>query len=307
MAGLGTLRTFEGKNVILPGIEFLADTHITITDDVVFSDAPLGSIYFVHGISACWEDYTPLLVPLANSFNVYAYNQRGHAGAPGKFDPRTAADDLESIIEKERDGRVGILAHSLGGGLATVVAKRFQEKGEPIDGIFMLEPYLGLRFLRRPQRYGVKMLKAVQPALKIIDRFLNMAERLRRNLGFHQRDVLDSFASMSDMHARDSIGVRSRVGYILTENDRVLGTNHQSHYFACMEILKALFPHGLNYTHTAISHLNHCLNVDVKGDPTSLVPFLKRQSGVPEREAQRDYVIGSIYSFFKYAFEAEKH
>ncbi|MEM3154079.1 MAG: alpha/beta fold hydrolase [Candidatus Woesearchaeota archaeon] len=305
MNGIGTLRTFEGKNGIpLHGVAFMPEvgTYFVEVDGELVEKAykPLGSLYFVHGISARWEDYASLLVPLSRSFNVYAYNQRGHGSSPGKFDVMAAADDLECIIEKEREGPIGILAHSLGC-MAAVVAKRFEKKGKPLDGVFMMAPYLGMEFLRWPQRYAIRVLSHLRPALKIVDRLLNSMESWREKHGFHQRYVLDSFAELASVNAEDSRGMTMPVGYILTENDRVLGTHRQKHYFACMDLLRNLLPHGVNYTNTEIAFLNHCLNMDVV--KPYLIPFLKVEPRTAEREAQRAYVLGSIYLFFKAVFE----
>jgi len=290
-----TERDFQGKEIKLKGKEF------TVQE-------PIGSLYFVHGISANWVDYTMLLVPLKNmGFNVFAYNQRGHGNSPGQYDPKIAADDLEHILENEApSSRLGIIGHSIGCYTALEVVKRYESTGWLIDGVFMIEPFLGMDFLNLPQRYCIKALSKIASPLKVVDRWLNSAEKFREKNGFHQRDVIASYASLAGLHSDDVKGIETKVGFMLTDNDEVLGTSNKKHFYNCLKRIWKVCP---NYTDHSVevSGLNHCLNAN-KND---MSPFLNdnplKYSKDPDLHAQmlakRANIVYRIGKFFRSAFE----
>src|SRR3990172_10175062 len=94
-------RKYAGSGIILNGAEAVSNVQ-----------EPLGTIYFVPGLSGTWGDYSPLILPLAKRFRVCTYDQRGHASSPGKFDVRACADDLEQIIANG-SRPAGIIGHSI--------------------------------------------------------------------------------------------------------------------------------------------------------------------------------------------------
>ena len=290
MLGEGFLREFKGKNIQLKGVDFLAEP----SDD---GSVPFGSIYFVHGLSGCWDDYVNLLVPLSEYFNIYAYNQRGHGNSPGKYSASSAADDLEEIINRST-GPVGILAHSVGCYTAAEVAKRFEGNDWVLNGVFMIEPYLGMDFLCDSKRCAVRLLNKLAPALKLVDRFLNSNEPLRERLGFKQRNAIETYSSLVNFDSEQLKGLKTDVAFMLSDNDEVLGTYDQAHYFACISRLRELFNY-LDYSGHVIG-LNHCLNKE-RGD---FDPFLKpRYPGQKDLRKDMENILDRIYRFFKYVFE----
>jgi pimeloyl-ACP methyl ester carboxylesterase len=290
-----TLRSFPGKGIELPGVELRPNSFLPVRNHKAVPNRPQGAIYFVHGISACWQDYLPLLEPLAENYRVFAYNQRGHADAPGSFDVEKAANDLEHMIVAEPKKNVGILGHSLGG-LAALVAKRLENTETPVKGVFLIEPYLGMEFLHWPQRYAINMLRALAPVFKPVDYVLNALLCLRKRMGMHQRDVLASYAELSRVKCSDVEGMKTPVAFMLANRDEVLGTRNREHYSACVRRIKELFPQVKNYS-GLVSGLNHCLNERL----FDFVPFLKEDGSV-QREANRYQIISYIDNFFDIAF-----
>lgn len=272
----GHERLYEGKGIVLKGAEFYSKSVV-----------PLGNVFFVPGLNARWDDYTPLLIPLAQRYHVHAYSQRGHGASPGKFDLEKTADDLESIIEREDVMPSGIIAHSLSAVTALNVAKRFEEKGRALQGVYLIQPLLDMKCLNWLQQAVLHGIYGLNPALRFIDDFLN-GLKLREKLGFHVRDVIKNHASIVRMESYKQ-NIETPVGYMLADNDYVLGTNSKRHYEKCIDRLNHLF--GFNDDSSAAQGLNHCLNFKKH------VPFLRVEKGKP-----KDVVIFLIKSFFYNAF-----
>lgn len=283
-------RKYEGSGILLNGKEWNPPRSVS-------------TIYFVHGISAKWPDYEELLEPLTGRFQVHAYNQRGHGDSPGSYDLDKAADDLEHIIGSE-DKPSAILAHSMGCRTAVEVAKRFEHKGKPLAGIYLMQPYLGDKSVDKPQRFGMRMIEAMLPAMHVIDDALNAVRPLCRFAGFNQRDILQSYANLTRRDDNDcNVLEKTTVGFMLADKDYVLGTNNQSHYFESMERLREFFPYRLGTDHLRpeaplnwddsgrVVGLNHCLNL------RGMRPFLKIERGKDSLG-----ILAKVYLFFSWAF-----
>ncbi len=281
--------TYEGNGITLKGAEFVPKKQNS-----------LGTIYLIPGISAVWGDYTTLIVPLAKRFRVCTYNQRGHGNSPGRFDVRSAVDDLERIISKE-SSPVGIIGHSISCKEAVDVAKRFEENGKPLDGVYMIEPFLGIEFLNWPQKAMAHLAYGFTPALRFIDDAFNDLKKLRELNGLNNRDVLASYGALAREKSSDCAGLTTPVGFMLSDNDGTLGTNNKRHYADCIRRLNELFPDHTELTSDYAGdsfwakRLNHCLNF------TGFRPFLKKEIG-----KNKELIVFAIESFFYTAF-SEKH
>ncbi len=283
-------RTYEGRGIVLNGAE-----------GVPKKQEPLGTIYFLPGISAIWSDYTPLIVPLAKRFRVCTYDQRGHGSSPGKFDVNSAADDLESIIAKDGTRPAGIIGHSISCKIAVDVAKRFEKDNQQLQGVYMVQPVLGSDFLNWPQRAVVHLLYGLTPALRFVDDVLNEFKNLRKLNGLNNRDFLAGYGSVARVDSAECTGLDTPISYMLANGDVTLGLSSKKHYFRCVSGLSRLFPSqtsvfpSLDGDSSYVRGLNHCLNR--KG----FVPFLKS-----EKHKNKDAVVFAIESFFYNAF-SEKH
>jgi pimeloyl-ACP methyl ester carboxylesterase len=292
--------TFLGSNgVELSGRAFMPDAYLKEVDGGFIHTIPFGSIYFVHGLSGRWVDYKPLLLPLSDEFNVFAYDQRGHGMSRGVYSPQKAADDLETIVERDA-GSVGIVGHSIGCHTAVEVAKRFEAKGRPLKGIYLLEPCLGIDSFTPGKQKVFNILHALYALCAPFDALLTVLPFARHLLGLHQVLPLYTTASLSQISSRDCEGLQSTaVGYMLANNDGLLGTNNQDHYFACMARLRELFSWRPGFRGVPIPYdnsdaaegLNHCFNY--KGQ----VPFLK-----DEKDKKSAKIVEKIVNFFEGVF-----
>lgn len=276
-------KAFKGRNIVLKGVQLP-------------SKADLGTVYFVHGLSGRWKDYTPLLEPLSDVFDVRAYDQRGHGKSPGVYNYESATDDLESILEDEGRKPVGILGHSIGCRSAIEVAKRFERKGKPLGGIYLLEPFLGIKSISPPKQKSLLKLKKYASLLAPLDLMLNLLPFIRVPIGLNQRYVCRTLVGLTDMSSDECRGVKQTpAGYMLADYDSVLGNDNQLDFSNSMRALKELFPHQMAGAaiddSSAVSGLNHCFNY--KGHR----PFLK-----DEPQKDRMLIIHKIASFFYTVF-----
>ncbi len=283
-------RTYEGSGITLNGAE-----------GVPKKQKPLGTIYFLPGLSGTWEDYTPLLVPLAKCFRICTYDQRGHRDSPGKFDIEKCTDDLEHIISSEGTRPAGIIGHSISCREAVEVAKRFEKSKNPLQGVYMIEPCLGVDFLNWPQKAATHFAYGLTPALRFIDDAVNGLKKLREINGLSNRDVIAGYGSLARMNSSDCAGLQTPVGFMLSDSDGTLGTNNKRHFDTCIKRLNELFftdRIGFPWYRSEsafVNGLNHCLNF--KGHR----PFLKK-----ETYKDKGIIPFAVGAFFYEVF-SEKH
>ena len=99
-----------------------------VRDDAVLSvrdwggDAP--PLVLVHGLGANQRDWDSIGVKLAGQFRVITYDQRGHGGSTRSADYSWAArvDDLSALLSEMDLHSVTLVGHSLGAGVALMVA-----------------------------------------------------------------------------------------------------------------------------------------------------------------------------------------
>ena len=130
---------------------------------------------------------------------------------------------------------------------------------------------------------------------------MNLLPFVRKPLGLNQRYVIDSVGSIASAHSSDCEGSHSFTGYALADNDTLIGTQDQEHYFALMDRLRVLFPIS-RYAisgelapwddSSAVAGLNHCFNREGHS------PFMKFEEG-----KDRNPILRGVYTFFKSAFE----
>ncbi len=256
------------------------------------------SIYFVHGLSGRWADYKSVLIPLSDEFRVFAYDQRGHGSSPGVYSPQKAVDDLEAIVEREEGNPVGLLGQSIGCRTAVEVAKRFESKGKPLKGVYMLQPYLGVDSFGNINKSLFRAISFLYPLLSPIDLLLTVLPFVRHPLGLNQVFPIYTCGAVSKISSGDCEGlINTPVGYMLADNDTLLGTNDADHYLACMARMIKLFskPNSSQIPWNdglVVAGLNHCFNY--KGHK----PFLKEEPGKNSGK-----IVDKMAAFFRSIFE----
>lgn len=84
----------------------------------------------LHGLGARWQAFAPLVLPLAQEWQLYLLDLRGHGQsgrAPGCYALADFAGDVGTFIEQVARPPVVLYGHSLGGWVALEVAARRPE------------------------------------------------------------------------------------------------------------------------------------------------------------------------------------
>ena len=153
-----------------------------------------GTAILSPGISAHYEDYHAVLDPLAEEFDVVAFNHRGHGESDGRFNPNLLGDDLDSIIEED----TVVLAHSIIPFAHSVGAMGSSCSESNIKAIFMVNPYFGPEFIAMPQRFILHLarlatyLRAHVPIQGVLS-YKDIGEKI----GFHNRELVIDYAELS--------------------------------------------------------------------------------------------------------------
>lgn len=221
--------------------------------------------FFTPGWSATWEDYWPLLQPLAEEHIVYTFNLRGHGGSEGTLDPDASASDIREVAQfvsrEHPQMRKAFLGHSL----ATLTLATAQDTRP--DAIVLYQPYVSTALLPGALRAGISLLGRMR-GRKLLD---DLAGKLPlRKAGLNMRRPLENTAALAgfSLTARADVPVL----YFLADRDRVLGTQDPKRYSA----YKATLDRISTVTEDAsdlVKGLNHCFNYH------GFTPFLKKESG----------------------------
>lgn len=238
------------------------------------------TIIFTPGISSHFEDYLPLLEPLAEEAHVVTYDLRGHGRSQGVFDPPKLVEDLEDIA-KMLAKPVCAIGQSVGASIAASAANT----QECIKGVYLITPYLCTDSLSIGPRCGVYLARALTYTgiPYVLDALL------RRNKAFKNRTPIQDTGRLVKAKA-PRCAQEKPTSWIVADHDAVLGTlNNPRHFDAVCGRLRELYPHG--HDRSALAHgLNHCLNIT----PGDYAPFLKDEPG-----KNRDAIIADMLDFAK--------
>ncbi len=229
------------------------------------------TLIFTPGISSKYQDYATLIESFGEQTRVIAYNLRGHGTSEGAFDPPKLIEDLEDIIQ-EQTGPVCLLGQSVGAGISAKASARCQN----VKAVYMLTPYLGIEFLGRKQRAGIRTLRAltfIPGPLQVADAVLYFSG-ISQPAGFNNRQPLQDLGRLVKIKSAEC-KTNKPVAWLVSSCDEVTGTlNNPAHYEFVRKKLKEMYPDGEDHSEFA-QGLNHCLNL-TKGD---MRPFLKPENG----------------------------
>jgi len=81
-------------------------------------------LVLLHGVTRCWRDFEAVLPPLAERWQIFALDHRGHGGSDRAADYRVAdyAADAIEVLDAHVPAPAILLGHSLGAMVAAIVA-----------------------------------------------------------------------------------------------------------------------------------------------------------------------------------------
>jgi len=105
------------------------------------------SLWLLHGLGRCWEDFAPILSDLTGWWHVHAYSHRGHGDStrtPGAYRVADYIPDFVAAV-KEAHKKCVLVGHSLGALVSLGVAAKLPEL---VTAVVLLDPP-GPSFLSR--------------------------------------------------------------------------------------------------------------------------------------------------------------
>jgi pimeloyl-ACP methyl ester carboxylesterase len=154
-------------------------------------------LLLLHGFTNRWQTFLPVLPALTGSWQVLAFDHRGHGSSariPGGYTAAGFFQDAEAVLAYCQPGPVTLLGHSMGGSMALQLAQAHPEKVRAVvtgDTSLNLPIHIQVMNNRRNTRlFGLRRKLAGRP----------LDELLRRGLPPEQAEEL----SMLDPHVMDA-------------------------------------------------------------------------------------------------------
>lgn len=245
-----------------------SDRRIQLEGLVLEPHSPKGKLIFVQGFQGSFGFYEEFLRQLAERFVVITYYQRGTGNSEGSLIAQ-GGNDLVSIIAsegvKEKDGKVAVVAHSMGAAFSLQAAAKAPET---ILSAYLINPYLGSEFLPGTRRYGPAVLWALShTGIVTVAARTVPSERWQHKLGLLIRsNKMAKIKVPKGLH-----GIPA--AFALADYDQVLGTvNNERRYDYLVRKVKESVPEAKDFSFT-IRGLNHFLTAPGEG-----WPFARRAS-----------------------------
>jgi pimeloyl-ACP methyl ester carboxylesterase len=106
-------------------------------------------IIFLHGYTANWQSFIPLIPQILPRWHIYAIDYRGHGKSgrtKGNYRFRDYYRDVQKFIQEILESPPVILTHSLGGVMATMYAANYSEK---VKALILLDPPMNFDYSLR--------------------------------------------------------------------------------------------------------------------------------------------------------------
>ena len=97
------------------------------------------SLWLLHGLGRCWDDFAPIIGELTAWWHVHAYSHRGHgesARTPGAYRVADYVPDLVAAL-KDAKKKCVLIGHSLGALVSIGVAAKVPEL---VTAVVLLDP-----------------------------------------------------------------------------------------------------------------------------------------------------------------------
>lgn len=137
-------------------------------------------LILLHGFTNRWQTFLPVLPALTKSWQVIAFDHRGHgrsARVPGGYTAAGFYADAEAVLGHYDQGPAVLLGHSMGGSLALHLAQAYPEKVRAVvtgDTSLNLAIHVQLMNSRRSTKlFGLRRKLAGRPVEELIRRGLS--------------------------------------------------------------------------------------------------------------------------------------
>ena len=223
-------------------------------------------LVLLHGGSAWWQDFTPIIPGLASHWHLFAPDLRGH-GKSGRiawsYSIRDYAEDIHVFLQ-EVSGPAILFGHSLGGMIALMVAKQCPELvravivgDSPLDGsTFKIVMDHGRERVRQWQALAGGSHPVAEIAAALKDDYV--ATRLYHNDPDMIGMLLDDFDRAAKGYEMDTLLPSIRCPVLLLQGDPDCGG-----VMTDAEIARAL-PLLARSSHVKFSGLSHIFFVEDK-------------------------------------------
>jgi|GEM_PF-4328935 len=237
-----------------------------------FSKNAKGTVIVVPEFGASCANYDYFASLLSERLNVFLYDQRGQGKSEGVFSLDSAVSDLEKIVDSKNEP-VALCAHSFGSRVAIDVAKRYEQQGRPLLGVYLIQPCLGV------ESFGHKNGNASLSWVK-------------SKLSGKKNPLI---VQVADLSVNDCVLEKTPAGYMIASKDDALFISE--HDVVCQaKKFHALFKNrfvGIDWNDShEVKELGHWLNF------SNGAPLLKEESGKNAEEIAR-----RISYFFLRVFE----
>jgi pimeloyl-ACP methyl ester carboxylesterase len=248
-----------------------------LPDNVKLSGTKYGSgkdkILFTPGLCSDDRVYQKFLQGLSErGFTVYSFSYRG-TGSPGQFDISQNLIDLEHVAKQlAGDGKIAIVAHSLG---ASLTLKLADKSPQTISSAYLLAPYLGISLMPSPLRISYRLVKPIWkwPLINTLGIGIGILIAKSKGYKFGKR-ALDIIMDTAKME----IGIPQIPHVVVApDKDRMLGRKHYK-------------LRDLNYSEIAAG-LRHSFNIKDR--------FLNIKGKKPFAEDCLPALTASIAAFFE--------
>ncbi len=231
-----------------------------------------GLLVFGTGFASISDDYMQLLNPLTENFDVLSMNNRGHGANKEKFDVKLLKNDLHEISKQEDVSFY--LGHSVGASMDSDVPT------------FMINPYLGPKFINVPMRLGLYASKlGTMIGLNAALSYIDSKKPFAKNNGFNNSNFLRDFYELTKV---EKPIIDGKHGFFFSDNDAVIGTNRANPMYSLRVEMLHAYRRAVEYKKLG-KGLNHCLNMK----PKDHAPFLKDEEG-----KKTNKIIKTITNFY---------
>lgn len=120
-------------------------------------------LVLLHGVTRCWQDFTPIFPALMARWQVVAVDLRGHGGSgrvPPFYHVIDYVDDIVKLIRETFDEPAIVIGHSLGAMVAAAVAAKAPDR---VKALVMEDPTFAMTASRIGEGSFLDLFHAFQP------------------------------------------------------------------------------------------------------------------------------------------------